>query len=65
MEDILRAKLSQHAYVKKKLLETGNYMIVEDSPTDSYWGCGSDRKGQNHMGKLWMKLRDELRENLL
>ena len=65
MEDILRAKLSQHAYVKKKLLETGNYMIVEDSPTDSFWGCGSDRNGQNHMGKLWMKLRDELRENLL
>ena len=61
MEELLREKISQNPYVKKKLLETNNYMIVEDSPKDSFWGWGINRNGQNQLGKLWMKLRDELR----
>ena len=61
MEELLREKISQNPYVKKKLLETKNYMIVEDSPKDSFWGWGINRNGQNQLGKLWMKLRDELR----
>ena len=60
MEDILRGKLSQHAYVRKKLLETGDMPIVEDSPYDYFWGIGFDRTGENHLGKIWMKLRAEL-----
>lgn len=36
MEDLLRAKIEQNLYVKKKLLETKDYIIVEDSPKDSY-----------------------------
>lgn len=61
MEEILRAKLDQHEYVRKKLLETGDRLIVEDSPTDNFWGRGPDGKGANNLGKLWMKLRSELR----
>lgn len=62
MEEILREKLKQNPYVKKKLLQSGNYTIIEDSPSDSYWGCGSDENmpGHNHLGKIWMKLRREL-----
>ena len=60
MENLLRAKLEQHPYVRKKLLETRDCVIVEDSPTDSFWGCGIDRSGCNHMGKIWMKLWAEL-----
>ncbi len=60
MEDILRAKLAQHAHIQTKLRETGAREIIEDSPTDSFWGCGPDHRGQNHLGKLWMKLRAEL-----
>ena len=60
MENILRCKINQNPYVKKKLLETKNYMIVEDSPKDNYWGWGSNRDGQNKLGNLWMKLRKEL-----
>ena len=56
----LYSSLEQNPYVKKKLLETKDYLIVEDSPKDSYWGWGEDRNGENHLGKLWMKLRDEL-----
>jgi len=61
MEEILRAKLSQHAYVRETLEKTGKMMIVENSPTDSYWGRGPDWKGENHLGKIWMRIRKEMR----
>lgn len=60
MEELLRAKIEQNPYVKKKLLETKNYQIVEDSPKDNYWGWGKDRNGENNLGKIWMKLREEI-----
>lgn len=60
MEELLRRKLEQNPYVKQKLLQTKDYIIVEDSPKDSFWGWGQDRTGENNLGKLWMKLRDEL-----
>jgi N-glycosidase YbiA len=64
MEQLLRAKIEQNPYVKKKLLETKDYMIVEDSPKDNYWGWGYNRDGENQLGKLWMKLRDELNNQI-
>lgn len=60
MEDLLRAKIEQNPYVEKKLLETKDYQIVEDSPKDDFWGWGPNRDGQNNLGKLWMKIRKEL-----
>ncbi len=62
MEKLLRAKIEQNPYVKKKLLQTKDYMIVEDSPKDNFWGWGQNRDGFNQLGKLWMKLRTELSE---
>ena len=64
MEELLRLKLEQNPYVKKKLLQTENYLIVEDSPKDSFWGWGPNRDGENQLGKLWMKLREELKNEL-
>lgn len=61
MEKLLRLKVDQNPYVKKKLLETKDYLIVEDSPKDSFWGWGLNRNGENRLGKLWMKIRDEIR----
>lgn len=61
MRDILRAKSSQHEYVRRKLLETGDREIVENSWRDSFWGWGSDQRGLNMLGKLWMEIRAELR----
>ena len=60
MEEIVRTKLSQHYYIQQKLLQTGEADIIEDSPKDSYWGWGQDRRGRNELGKIWMKLRAEL-----
>jgi ribA/ribD-fused uncharacterized protein len=61
MRDILRAKVSQHEYVSRKLLATGDRELVEDSWRDDYWGWGPNRDGLNMLGKLWMEIRDELR----
>jgi len=61
MKEILRAKVEQHPYVKKKLLESGDKELIEDSWRDSYWGWGPNKDGENHLGKLWMEVRDEFR----
>ena len=61
MEEILIEKVRQHEYVRRKLLETGDRELVENSWRDSFWGIGKDGKGQNTLGKLWMKIREMLR----
>jgi len=60
MEEIVRAKCEQNPYVKQKLLETLDEEIVEDSPKDAFWGWGENRDGRNELGKIWMRLRNEL-----
>ena len=60
MEDIVRHKLEQNSYVRHKLEQTDNKLIVEDSPKDSFWGWGENREGRNELGKIWMKLRQEI-----
>lgn len=60
MKEILRAKVDQHPYVKKKLIESKNKELIENSWRDSYWGWGPNRDGENHLGKLWMEIRSEL-----
>lgn len=60
MEKIFRAKIEQHPDIKEILLESKGLELHKVYDTDYYWGTGSDGSGQNRMGKLWMKLRDEL-----
>lgn len=60
MTAIVPAKHDQHEYIQRKLLETGNAELIENSPTDSFWGRGPDWKGRNELGKIWMKLREEM-----
>jgi ribA/ribD-fused uncharacterized protein len=59
VEEILRTKLAQHPEAQEALRDSGNEDIVEDSPTDYFWGAGADGTGQNMFGKLWMKIRAE------
>lgn len=60
MRRILRAKVEQHEYVRRKLLQTGTRELVENSWRDDFWGWGPNRDGQNMLGKLWMEIRAEL-----
>jgi len=58
----LRAKFAQHADIRAKLLATGDAMIVEHTRKDRYWGDGGDGSGLNMLGRLLMRVRDELRQ---
>lgn len=60
MEAIIRAKRDQHALIRKMLLETEDAELIENSPVDSFWGRGPNGDGENHLGKIWMKLREEM-----
>ncbi len=60
MREVLRAKVKQHPYVRRKLLATGTRELVENSWRDDFWGWGPNRDGQNRLGKLWMEIRAEL-----
>ena len=62
MRKILLAKVSQHEYVRRKLIQTGNRELIEDSWRDAFWGWGSKRDGKNMLGKLWMEVRAALKE---
>ena len=59
MEEILRAKLSQHETVQDALKRSGNRNIIENSPVDAFWGCGPKGDGKNMLGILWGKIRNE------
>ena len=65
MYQIVKAKLLQQTEVRDALMETLDEEIIENSPIDYFWGCGEDGTGENQLGKVWMKLRKELRENML
>jgi len=53
----LRGKF-KNAGLRKKLLETGDAVIHENSPTDMFWG----EKGEDMLGKLLMQVRDEIKK---
>ena len=62
MKEILYAKAKQHPYVMKKLLDSGDRLLVENSWRDDFWGWGPNKDGKNHLGKLWMEVRNEVRK---
>lgn len=64
MLEAVRIKFLIHSDIQAILLATGEEEIVEDSPTDPYWGCGSDRQGQNQLGKILMQIRQEIRAGM-
>ena len=60
MREIVVAKLAQHPYIQKKLRQTGDAILIEDSPYDAFWGRGPDWDGLNQLGQIWMSLRATL-----
>jgi ribA/ribD-fused uncharacterized protein len=57
----LMAKFSQHERLRDELLATGDARIVEHTSNDAYWGDGGDGSGKNMLGRLLMKVREQLR----
>ncbi len=65
MEDLVRQKFTDPT-LKKKLLETENLNLQEGNNyrgrVDQFWGVDlKTGEGENHLGKILMKVRDELR----
>ena len=67
MKELMRAKMLQHEEVARALAGTGNAFIVKHiytyPPGDGWWDDGVAVEGENQMGKIWMELRDELRNS--
>lgn len=60
MEDILRIKFSIPE-MKEKLLRTRDNLLVEGNNwNDTFWGV-CNGVGENHLGKLLMKIRADLK----
>lgn len=62
MREILREKVAQHEYVRRKLIATGDRELVENSWRDDFWGWGPNRDGKNQLGKLWMEIREAIKK---
>ena len=62
MEDILRIKF-QIPVLREKLVSTGNKILEEGNTWgDKFWGIDiKTGEGKNMLGKLLMKIRDELK----
>lgn len=64
MEQIVRAKFTQHPELADKLIATGEKVIVEGNHWgDTCWGVDTRTgQGENHLGRILMKVREELKE---
>ena len=64
MEMLMRLKAEQHEDVKKALVDSGEMLIIKRittyPPGDGFWDDGENGEGLNHIGQIWMKIRDEL-----
>ena len=62
VEAVLRAKFTQAPELAKKLIATGNAILIYgNNKKDYYWGKDMyTKRGVNHLGQLLMKLRLEL-----
>ncbi len=64
MTRAVRIKFLTHLDIQEILLSTGDAVLIEDSPTDYFWGCGQDQTGLNHLGQILMQVRSEIRHHL-
>ena len=64
MEVVVRCKFAQNPYLTERLITTGNAELIEGNHwRDMFWGIHKG-VGQNHLGKILMKVRGELNEGL-
>jgi ribA/ribD-fused uncharacterized protein len=55
----VRSKFSQHDNLRRYLIATGDAILVEHSPRDTYWGDGGDGTGLNRLGEILMRVRSD------
>lgn len=64
MEMCVTQKFKQNPELLEMLLLTDGFELVEFAPWDkhgpSYWGVNKEGKGENKLGKILMKVREDL-----
>lgn len=64
-EEVMRRavlrKFETHAEPRAVLLGTGDQELIENAPSDYYWGCGKTGTGRNRLGQILMEVRAALR----
>ena len=67
MMRVVRQKLAKNAEILALLLATGEEAIYEGNTWgDTFWGVspvGTHTSGMNHLGKIYMSLRSDFRQN--
>ena len=67
MRWIIRLKhAADPALIGAQLSDTADRPIVEHSSRDAFWGArlvGTEYRGSNTLGRLWMELRQQIRDN--
>jgi ribA/ribD-fused uncharacterized protein len=64
MYDVVFDKFSRNKDIQKLLLDTGCATLIEGNTwNDTYWGM-CNGKGENHLGKILMRVRDRLEYQL-
>ena len=58
MLQALRLKFEAHPEIMKELRTTGKSLLIENAPSDKYWGCGKSKNGRNKLGILLQVVRD-------
>ena len=61
MKRAIFVKFLTNSELAKKLVDTGDAILIENNPNDPYWSGGIDGKGDNNVGKILMEVRDVLR----
>lgn len=66
MKRLMRLKAEQHEEIRKALIDSKNVEIVKHistyPPGDGFWDDGGKGEGLNHMGRMWMEIRQELKK---
>lgn len=61
MYEVVKAKFSGSQHLRNVLEKTNTRYLIEASPVDNYWGAGANGNGQNKLGLILMRVREELR----
>jgi N-glycosidase YbiA len=66
-DDVMRravaAKFATHPALVAALRDTGTEPLIENAPSDYYWGCGKTETGQNRLGEILMETRARYETN--
>ena len=63
MRAAVAAKFHTHSDIRDLLFATGDETLVENSPSDYFWGCGALGNGLNMLGRILMEVRETSRRS--